>query len=310
VVPVDVVSSLFELSDGGKKNVIDVEHVFETEWNPGFPKQEAGEVLMKTRGRGMKSDQSWPGYVCIDYKKGNVSEVSFEGYWRWRLGTTNPNKEAPDEQFDYAWSSEIRELVFGPTDKWAHDQWPLEMEPEVVKKGETVRLRGLLQDELWSDLAFKPEHGAVEFRRHGAESRSEPLAVTELKPLAPGSMWFTGDFRPGESGLFDVYVPNVNRDTALGWLIVEESGREMQDVRPDVEGMRKLAETTGGKAIEALPLGTLPERIREAVDPEGVARKKDAISPGLDSRTIAWLFVVISVVLGVEWLARRREGLR
>jgi uncharacterized membrane protein len=99
----------------------------------------------------------------------------------------------------------------------------------------------------------------------------------------------------GEAGGAGAKVPTTRRDFAC-----ERGGDEWADPRPDVERLRDIAEATGGRAVMAADVASLPL-------PEGtrvVAERHVApLAP-------PWLWTLAAAAtLGMHWIVRRRSGL-
>src|SRR5690606_8029688 len=92
--------------------------------------------------------------------------------------------------------------------------------------------------------------------------------------------------------------------------IVEPPGRELArvDADPGIERLRRLAEATGGEALQAVRGDTLPRRIPLA-EPEG---DRDGLRVDARRDLPLWngwvALVLLLATFGGEWLLRRRQG--
>ncbi len=81
--------------------------------------------------------------------------------------------------------------------------------------------------------------------------------------------------------------------------MVEPDERELSELTINIPFMERIAEATGGKVLDAVSAYNLPE----------ILEKEETRSRGFENfnpRSTPLLFIVIIVLLGMEWWIRRR----
>jgi len=128
----------------------------------------------------------------------------------------------------------------------------------------------------------------------------------QLYPQGGAQGRYLGDFVPLESGSYRVNYqlsyPDGERLTHLSYIKVKQSGDEAKDTRYAERELRMLASLTGG---EFLPIENLTSDWQPTLaDNLPQVRKRNKLNE-------YWLlFVGLFLVVGLEWIIRRKEGLK
>ena len=77
----------------------------------------------------------------------------------------------------------------------------------------------------------------------------------------------------------------------------------MTDPRLNDDALQRIARASGGSVLTSGEVGTLVDRLRAAAPVAALAVRRDLWHTG-------WSFALIALLLGTEWLLRRRWGLR
>jgi hypothetical protein len=119
-----------------------------------------------------------------------------------------------------------------------------------------------------------------------------------LQPATNGESAWTASFTPDAAGNWEVRAIGSGKKSArLSFPVpVNSQSAEMMNLPPDMDGMRELAEATGGAMIEDAPVFQ--------------PREKSAAAPGLQHvRPLwnsAWLFAGLLGLYATELIVRRR----
>jgi hypothetical protein len=77
----------------------------------------------------------------------------------------------------------------------------------------------------------------------------------------------------------------------------------MSDPRLNVQALKRIAEASGGRLMEARSAPALLEALRAGIPAARLSVTRDLWHNG-------WSFAAIVMLLGTEWILRRRWGLR
>ncbi len=221
--------------------------------------------------------------------RGRTMVFTGEGAWRWRMGLASGNLA-----YETFWRQALR---------WVAVQAPapvaVEVEPPPIGAPVPISVRVVTQ--AWEPVSDASVQVRVEEPGGAARTLTASLDATEpglyrasLLTLAPG--------------VHRLDVEATRAGESLGRTAVQVlaggSDPEFVDPRRNDAVLRRLGESTGGALLEADALDGLAARIREAAaSPTSRLVERDLWHNG-------WSFVIICVVLGLEWALRRRWGLR
>jgi uncharacterized membrane protein len=230
---------------------------------------------------------------------GRALAVTTDSSWFW--GFVAAEEGGSTRAYQRFWNNALRWLVRDPA------LTPVQVEPDrpAVEPGEPVGLSVSVRAPDYGPAGGAPvavelisEDGRVVARGEAA-ANAEGVARLELATPGPGAykVVATGQPRCGAGPC----PPGTPIEQATGAVAVRASGAEDSDAAPRPELLRAVAELTGG-SFSTVDRG-LPE-VRLA-DPEVVeiGRRKDV--PIWDR---AWFLVGLVLVLGGEWVLRRRWG--
>jgi hypothetical protein len=214
-----------------------------------------------------------------------------EASWRWRMMLPSS-----DRSYDRFWRQAIRWLALPAAD-------PVQVTvPAGAAPGDTLPLRIAARDG-----AFEPQRdAAVAVRVALPDGRLE-----DLPPPSPAgrgeAAGFTAVFRPAQPGVFRVTAEAKRGDATLGSssaaLLVGGVDVEMADPRLNRQVLERIAVATGGRVMAEDEIGELPSLLRARVPAAVLSVRRDLWHNG-------YAFTLIVLLLGAEWIARRRWGLR
>ncbi len=118
---------------------------------------------------------------------------------------------------------------------------------------------------------------------------------------------YVARFRPDQPGVYKVSAEARRGATLLGSasaaLLVGGADLEMTDPRLNLQVLQRIAIASGGRVISAGEGPALVEALRASVPAAQIAVTHDLWHTG-------WSFAAIVLLLGAEWILRRRWGLR
>jgi uncharacterized membrane protein len=225
------------------------------------------------------------------FGEGRAMVFTGEAAWRWRM-----MRPSTDRSYDRFWRQAIRWLSLPATD-------PVHVTvPPGGAAGETMTLRVAARDD-----AFEAQRdAAVGVRVTGPDGRLQqlPVAAGEGQDRATG---FTAVFRPDQSGVYRVSAEAKRGVTVLGAgsaaLLVGGADQEMADPRLNVQLLQRVAAATGGRLVNEDEVDALAGLLRARIPAAVLSVRRDLWHNG-------WSFAAIALLLGAEWLLRRRWGLR
>jgi uncharacterized membrane protein len=224
------------------------------------------------------------------YGNGRSMVFTGEASWRWRMLLP-----ATDRSYETFWRQAARWLALPATD-------PVSLTaPASASPGELVTwrisARGPGFDALPGatvDLRVTSPGGRVETLPAAADSAGgEGMFVATQRIDGPGIYRAVGDVHAGDR----------TTTTAAVSLLAGGADSEMTDPRLNVRVLERIAKASDGRMVQAGEMTALAEQLRAAVPAAVVAARRDLWHNG-------WSFAVIVALLALEWMLRRRWGLR
>jgi hypothetical protein len=255
-----------------------------------------GEVLLEAV---MQDGSRVPAIVVSRVGRGQVWYQAFDETWRWR-------KDAENRWQSRYWSgiaNQIMEPPFAVEDKHV----ALGVEQAAVDLGEKISVRARLRDEegnpVIGEAAGRITASAVLLKN------GMPVAEALLTPDASGGGLFRAQIAaPGDPGAYEVAIttdlyPAAELSARAGVLVRRPAASgELARLDADEPLMRQLAETSGGRFLREYQAEELQSLLA------GLSRSRTVTSE-YDIWTSWPLFTLAVVLLGAEWLIRRRTGM-
>ncbi|MFN0129955.1 MAG: hypothetical protein ACKV19_25095 [Verrucomicrobiales bacterium] len=231
-----------------------------------------------------------PAILHRRHGSGQVLAVAVEGLWKWSL---NAKGESTNNIYDRFWNQLVLNLVarsnLAPTDRPQ-----LTVTSANLQRGEKVQFR--LVSASGRPLSDLPPLTIRQDARHVADVALEK---------SPDAGQWQGEWVAGATGRYRAVIMAGGEEVSCRFAVFEEL-REATDLAPDPGYLRKLAESSGGRALE---LATLPDAVN-ALRQSAIA---EAQTPPMIRRTSLWdkphVFYLLCALLGLEWTLRRRWGL-
>ena len=225
------------------------------------------------------------------YGSGRSAVFAVQDSWMWQMHADIPLE---DQTFERLWRQLLRWVVSGTP-----DQVGASVPREAVATGEPVEVRAQVRDARFGGV----NHATVR------ASVLDPSGATIEVPMSwTGSRdgEYVGRFTPAENGPYDVEVEaawdSITASAGRTEVRAAPSMAEYYGAAMREPALRRIADATGGRFYRSDDIATLPEDISYT------ARGVTVIEENELWDTPA-AFMVILLLVTLEWMYRRRRGL-
>jgi uncharacterized membrane protein len=226
------------------------------------------------------------------YGRGKVAAFPVTDSWIWQFHADVPLEDQTHETF---WGQLLRWLVDG-----VPEYVSARLDLEEVEGGETVRVVAEVNDSAYVEV----NDARVEATATGPDGAEFgiPMSWTVERDGE-----YAGTFRPPGEGEYAIRVVAARgEDQLLGsdevFLSVGPSREEYFDAGLRKAALERMARETGGQYYEPATVDQLPEDIRYTG--AGVTLTEE-----MDLWDMPFLFLLLVIFIGGEWIFRRRKGL-
>ncbi len=226
------------------------------------------------------------------YGEGRSMVFTGEASWRWRMLLPSS-----DRSYDTFWRQAVRWLALASTDPVAITL------PAGSSPGDTLPVRVAVRNG-----AFVPQtDAAVDVRVTSPDGHIDSLRAEAARDEQDGNGGYVARFRPDSPGVYRMSVEARRGSTVLGSasaaMLVGGADLEMTDPRLNDQVLQRIALASGGQVVRPGDGAAILERLRTGLPAARLAVTHDLWHNG-------WSFAAVMMLLGVEWLLRRRWGLR
>jgi uncharacterized membrane protein len=222
------------------------------------------------------------------YGHGRAMVFAGEASWRWKMMVASS-----DRSYDVFWRQAARWLAADAPDPVAITA------PEAAEPGDTASIEIDARDS-----AFAPVGDATV-----EATLTRPGGAVEALKVRRGESAgrFTTGFAPDRAGLYRVRAEARRGGAALGasdrWFYVGAADREFADPRLNEGFLRRVARATGGRYARPAEAARLASWLQTAVPRQAAPERRDLWHE-------PWAYGTIVALLSIEWILRRRWGLR
>lgn len=216
-----------------------------------------------------------------------------EASWRWRMLLPSS-----DRSYDTFWRQAVRWLALASTDPVALTL------PAGGSPGETLPVRVAVRN-----AAFVPQTDAmVDIEVTSPDGRVDSIrAAAARDDDRDADAGYVARFRPDAAGVYRLRVEARRGSAVLGSasaaMLVGGADLELTDPRLNTQLLQRIALASGGRVVGPGDGRTILDGLRAGLPAARLAVTHDLWHNG-------WSFTVIVILLGTEWLLRRRWGLR
>jgi uncharacterized membrane protein len=226
------------------------------------------------------------------YGEGRSMVFTGEASWRWRMLLPSS-----DRSYDTFWRQVVRWLAIASTD-------PVAMTlPAGGSPGDMLPVRVAVRNG-----AFVPQTDtAVDVRVTSPDGHVDSLRAAAARDDQDGIGGYMTRFRPDSPGVYRVSVVARRGSTVLASaseaMLVGGADLEMTDPRLNRQLLQRIALASGGRVVAPGDGSSILEGLRAGLPAARLAATHDLWHN-------YWSFAAIMILLGAEWLLRRRWGLR
>lgn len=251
----------------------------------GGPKPGATVLAVTTAPGGVV----YPVIAVQRYGGGRSMVFAGEASWRWRM-----MQPSTDRSYQYFWRQAARWLAGSARDPVAIDV------PESSEPGDSIEIEVDARDRAFQSVTDAKVEATLTIP--GGEVRS----LTPRHEAGAGGR-FVATVRPDQAGLYRVRAEARRGAVALGdadrWFYVGGGDREFADPRLNEGFLRRVARASGGQYVRAAEASRVVTSLQSVVPQPAEPERRDLWHQ-------PWAFALVIALLSVEWILRRRWGLR
>ena len=223
------------------------------------------------------------------YGQGRSMVFAGEASWRWKMMVPST-----DRSFEFFWRQSARWLSSSAPD-------PVSIRvPDAPEPGDAISV-----DVDARDASYAPVPDAsIDASLTMPGGATQPI---KMRHADPSGGTYTAVLGPEQAGLYRVHAEAKRGATVLGtadrWMYVGGADREFADPRLNEGFLRRVARTSGGRYVRAADASKVPAWLPASVPQNAAPERRDLWHE-------PWAFGLVIVLLSVEWILRRRWGLR
>ncbi len=241
------------------------------------------EAFMET------GDGPYPLFAVQRYGEGRCAVLSTSDTWQWQMRVDHE-----DDRHGRLWRQMVRNLVNSSPD------------PIVLRNGRDAYTQDALArfEVLVRDQEYINREGLRTTMTLVQPDDVEEALSVEESIEDPGL--YSAEFVPEQTGEYrlDVVALNEQEELVSKWeraFIVEADQREFQNAQYNADALRRMAQDTGGAFFTLDRLGELAEAIP-------IPHRDDAERLTIRLWHLPIFYVLIAMLLPIEWYVRRRHG--
>lgn len=241
-------------------------------------------------GEGVRQT-TFPAVISRRYGKGIVLAVNADGLWQWDFFSASRDAGNLYREFWtqlVQWAITYSEFLPG-------QEYSLKLSETNVKPDTTIRVRASARNSAATQAPFlRLRRGEAIVRELGQSQRIPDSTAWELF------------FSVGEVGSYQVELYNSadKKSLATAGLEVNPLPGEKDNLEPDPEFLRQLADGSGGRVVREADIAAL---VRELEPEKRTLDESNARWTPWWGR--GWLLACMVALFAVEWIIRRRNGL-
>ncbi len=255
------------------------------------PLRAGATVLLGGRATEKGAGLDIPVLAFQHYGRGIGAVFAVQDSWLWRM---DDRMAAEDATHATLWRQLLRWMVEGTPDRVDVAAVPTRVGP-----GEPVTLRAHV-----SDSTFQPINGATVTTRVTSPTGTVVDVPMEWSLREDGS--YTGRFIAQDSGVYSLTANVIHgRDTTrstVSTLLADDQGADVEQAELRTSLLKRVSSETGGRYY---PLANASKLADDVVFTEAGVTVRDS----KDLWDMPVIFLVLALLLGTEWMYRRRRGL-
>jgi hypothetical protein len=223
------------------------------------------------------------------YGRGRSMVFAGEASWRWKMMMAST-----DRSYEFFWRQTGRWLSGASPD-------PVSIEtPDAPEPNDAIAVGIDARDASFAPVADATVDATL------TPPAGEPQAL-KLRRADAAAGRFSAAVRLDQPGLYRVHAEARRGSTPLGtadrWMLVGGSDREFTDPRLNEGWLRRAARDSGGRYVRTADASKIPGWLSAVVPQDAAPERRDLWHE-------PWTLAIIVALLSVEWILRRRWGLR
>jgi uncharacterized membrane protein len=223
------------------------------------------------------------------YGQGRSMIFAGEASWRWKMLVPST-----DRTYEFFWRQTARWLS-----STAPDPVAIAL-PDAAEPGDAISIEVTARDD-----AFAPVTDAtIDATLTTPGGGTQPI---KLRHADAASGRYTAALSAERPGLYRIRAAARRGTTTLGtadrWMYVGGADREFADPRLNEGFLRRIARNSGGRYVRAAEASRVPGWLQSTVPQNAAPERRDLWHE-------PWAFALVIALLSVEWILRRRWGLR
>ncbi len=229
-----------------------------------------------------------PAAVYRRFGSGQTMSLGVGNLWRWVF---NPNVQYDNNAYDRFWDH-ISLWMLANGGVTPADGFSLRADTSNLPLGETINLRYSLYGEAQSNAA-----PPISIFKDNQE-------ITTITPK-PGNRPSVSEasFTPKTAGRYLAKTNNPDGSTSTTRFIVFQQDSEATETAMDTTYLQELAKASGGRLLDPSEIADLSSKLLQGSDQQDPLKRH---TPLWDNPKF---YVILCLLLGIEWLCRRRWGL-
>jgi uncharacterized membrane protein len=223
------------------------------------------------------------------YGQGRSMVFAGEASWRWKMMVAST-----DRSYEFFWRQSARWLSSSAPE-------PVSIHvPNAPEPGDAIAIAVEARD---ASFAPVPE-ASIDATLTLPGGATQPI---KLRHVDAAGGRFAAALGPEQAGLYRIHAEARKGATVLGaadrWMYVGGADREFADPRLNEGFLRRIARDSGGRYARAADAAKVPSWLQAIVPQNAAPERRDLWHE-------PWAFALVISLLSLEWILRRRWGLR
>lgn len=251
---------------------------------------QGNEILMYQRIG--KVETNFPLWILGNLQNHKMGFINGEGLWRWRMYEARSGKDKT--LFDDLFRSTVRYLVARDDKR----KFRVRSDENLYSETDAVHITAELYNKNYEAIVT-PE---VRIKVQDSKGKSYSFIPTRT---SSNYVLDAGVFPPGEYNYTGTTSYEGQNLSASGKFTVAPLQRELFDLVADFGLMHQLADQSAGKMFMVNELNSVADELLQSESIKPVIQKDFKADPFINFK---WIFAILILLLGLEWLIRRLAG--
>lgn len=249
-----------------------------------------GATVLTVLSDSVDRDQGYPLVAWQRYGTGKCMSIATDRLWRLRFKTG-------DKYHWRVWSQSIQFMTLSRL-MGEHKRIRLETDRAIYPLGSQSRLYAHVLDDNF-DPVLQPGFDVFVVGLDGEQARQR----VSLRPDRSTPGLYEGYFTPNSAGRYRLESNEEDQPISnTTEFQVADINRELADTNTDIENLQRIANLTGGEMLNVRDFSKITSLVDQTPITTTVRSERTLWDNG-------WIGLLLIVLLGVEWIQRRRHDL-